>query len=44
MSPEPPPSAIPEHQAEPEPDPMLDDLIWLQDTREDRLAQARREA
>ncbi len=27
---------------QPQPDEELDDLIWLQKTREDRLAEARR--
>ncbi len=30
-------------EQQPEPDPELDDLIWLQETRERRLADARRD-
>ncbi|MFJ8760865.1 hypothetical protein [Streptomyces cyaneofuscatus] len=41
MSPEQLPPAVPEHEAKPVPDPVLDDLTWLQETREDRLAKAR---
>ncbi|CAM5377895.1 hypothetical protein SCALM49S_02963 [Streptomyces californicus] len=37
-----PPVSSPQ-EPQPEPDPELDDLIWLQETREKRLADARRE-
>ncbi|MDT0492685.1 hypothetical protein ACPEIF_22400 [Streptomyces sp. NPDC012600] len=30
-------------QKKPDPNPVLEDLIWLQETREDRLAKARSE-